>query len=206
MIISVSGLIGSGKDTVADILVEKHGFVRESWAGIVKDVLSVMFGWNREWLEGRTPGSREWREQPDEWWTNRLGFTVSPRSMMQQIATEVMRDGFHDEIWVACLENKLRGRMENIVISDTRFENELASVKRLGGISVRVVRGVDPQWVVDYKQLGPTGEFLRHHPNIHASEYSSVSLSYDHVIENNSSLEELEEKVSDLIQYRRCAM
>ena len=37
MIIGVVGFIGSGKGTVADILVEKHGFVKLSFADAVKD-------------------------------------------------------------------------------------------------------------------------------------------------------------------------
>ena len=68
MIVGLVGFIGAGKGTVADILVEKHGFIKESFANSVKDSVSVIFGWDRSSLEGDTPESRRWREQPDEFW------------------------------------------------------------------------------------------------------------------------------------------
>ena len=79
MIIGVVGSIGSGKDTVADYLANFHSFRRESFAASLKDAVSVIFGWDRTLLEGRTKESREWREQQDEWWTKRLGINITPR-------------------------------------------------------------------------------------------------------------------------------
>jgi ABC-type glutathione transport system ATPase component len=66
-IIGIVGFIGSGKDTVADYLVNFHRFKRESFANSLKDAVSQVFGWDRELLEGRTQESREWRETKDEW-------------------------------------------------------------------------------------------------------------------------------------------
>jgi len=51
MIIGLVGFIGAGKGTVADILVEKHGFIKESFANSVKDAVSVIFGWDRTFLK-----------------------------------------------------------------------------------------------------------------------------------------------------------
>ena len=62
MIIGVCGLIGAGKDTIADYLVNIHQFRRESFANTLKDAVSAVFGWDRELLEGRTAQAREWRE------------------------------------------------------------------------------------------------------------------------------------------------
>lgn len=53
-IISLCGFSVAGKDTVAKILVDKYGYEKLSFAGAVKDVLSVLFGWDREMLEGLT--------------------------------------------------------------------------------------------------------------------------------------------------------
>ena len=72
MIIGVVGLIGAGKDTMADYLVNIHQFRRESFANTLKDAVSAVFGWDRDLLEGRTRHSREWREQVDAWWADRL--------------------------------------------------------------------------------------------------------------------------------------
>ena len=54
MIIGLCGLIGSGKGTVADILVDEHKFEKISFADKVKDAVSVLFDWDREMLEGET--------------------------------------------------------------------------------------------------------------------------------------------------------
>lgn len=200
MIISISGLIGSGKDTIADYLVNSHNFRRESWAGALKDALSVIFGWDRVLLEGKTEQSRKWREVPDEWWTQRLGETITPRRILQEWGTDVCRNHFHDDIWIASLENKLRHTSDNIVISDSRFANEITSVKRLGGITVRVNRGETPSWVSEYLKFGQSLEFRQAYPNIHASEFSSVGLEYDYIIDNNGTVDSLFKSVNDLLQ------
>ena len=61
-IISLSGLQGSGKDTVADMLCERYGYKRISFAATLKDAVAAVFGWDREMLEGRTAGARAQRE------------------------------------------------------------------------------------------------------------------------------------------------
>lgn len=75
MIVGLVGFIGSGKGTVADIMTTEHGFSKESFAGGVKDAASVIFGWDRKLLEGDTEESRAWRETPDEYWSEKLGYS-----------------------------------------------------------------------------------------------------------------------------------
>ena len=147
MIIGISGLIGSGKDTIADYLQNIHQFRRESFANSLKDAVAMVFGWPRDMLEGRTRESREWREQVDLWWSERFDMpNLTPRWVLQYWGTEVCRRNFHDDIWIAALENKLRKTQDDIVISDVRFPNEIAAIKNAGGTVIRVIRGPEPEW------------------------------------------------------------
>ena len=63
MIIGLSGNIGSGKDTIANYLVDKYNFRKVSFASKLKDIVSILYDWDRIMLEGNTPESREWREK-----------------------------------------------------------------------------------------------------------------------------------------------
>ena len=147
MIIGICGFIGSGKDTAADYLVNFHEFRRESFASTLKDAVAAVFGWDRDLLEGRTKAAREWREQVDPWWANRLNKPqLTPRWVLQYWGTEVCRQGFHDDMWIASLENKLRKSPDNVVISDCRFPNEIKAIKEQRGQIVWVQRGELPWW------------------------------------------------------------
>lgn len=209
MIIGVCGFISSGKDTVADYLTNFHGFRRDSFANSLKDAVSMVFGWDRNMLEGRTTSSREWREQRDEWWSRRLGREITPRWVLQYWGTEVCRKAFHDDIWIAALENKLRNSRDHVVISDCRFPNEIQSIKNAGGIVVRVVRGAEPKWynaAVAYNR-GPNGnsewalsKAKLEKSKVHASEYSWVGTKFDAVLDNNSSIDDLYSQVKDLVK------
>ena len=208
MIIGICGFIGSGKDTAADYLVNFHGFKRESFASSLKDAVSSVFGWDRELLEGRTKQSREWREQPDPWWTTRLGQPITPRSVLQLWGTEVCRRGYHDDIWIAALENKIRNSKDDIVISDCRFPNEIEAIKRSGGIVIRVTRGPEPAWfeLAEIVNQGPTKNTKWRLTkteldkfNIHASETAWIGTKFDAEIENNGTIEELYQQVKNLV-------
>ena len=208
IIIGITGLISSGKDTIADYLCTFHGFRRLSFAGSLKDAVANIFDWDREMLEGTTKQSREWREQVDPWWSDRLDIPhLTPRWVLQYWGTEVCRTGFHDDVWVASLEHKLSKTKDKVVITDCRFPNELNAIKNAGGISMRVVRGSNPDWYEAARALnkGPSHigwalarKTLDKH-KVHASEYSSVGLDYDYIIDNNGTIDELHNKVKSII-------
>tara|TARA_Y100001938_G_scaffold150841_1_gene243757 strand:- start:2120 stop:2755 length:636 start_codon:yes stop_codon:yes gene_type:complete len=185
MLIGIVGLIGSGKDTVAQRLVEKHGYVRDSFAKSLKDAVASMFNWDREMLEGDTTSSRHWREKPDKFWSERFGKPVTPRWVLQHFGTEVMRGHMYDAIWVDSCIGRYKG--QNTVISDTRFVNEIKTIKAHGGIIMCVKRGELPTQT----QMKDNGA--------HRSEWDWLDSKFDITIQNNGTLEDLYTKVDDLI-------
>lgn len=204
MIIGICGLIGSGKDTIADYLVNIHHFQRESFAGTLKDAVSAVFGWEREMLEGKTRSSREWREQVDPWWSEKLEIPdLTPRWVLQVWGTEVCRKGFHDNIWIASLENKIRNSTNDIVISDCRFPNEIQAIKAAGGKVIRVTRDDDPVWYSVAKRANngdPIAQEQLKEFKIHPSETAWIGTKFDAVIDNShDGLDHLYHQVNDLV-------
>lgn len=211
MIVGIAGFIGSGKDTVADYLVNFHEFRRESFAGTLKDAVAHVFGWDRTLLEGRTKQARDWREQVDPWWSARLGKDITPRWVLQYWGTEVCRRGFHDDIWIASLENKLRKITDNVVISDCRFPNEILAIRAAGGIVIRTSRGPEPDWYPAAKAFN--GEFtgnlagteaadILRLANVHVSEIAWVGTDFDAELDNNGSIDDLYSQIKNLVQYQ----
>lgn len=209
MIVGFVGFISAGKDTAADYLVNYHQFRRDSFANTLKDAVANVFGWDRTLLEGRTAQAREWREQIDTWWAERLNMPkLTPRWVLQYWGTEVCRHGFHDDIWIASVENKMRKTSDNIVISDVRFPNEIKAIHNAGGIVVRIKRGSDPIWysAAESFNKGPDGnaswslsknklEKLK----IHASETAWVGGDIDHTVLNDTTIDDLFAQIKDLI-------
>lgn len=195
MIIGICGFIGSGKDTVADYLVNFHEFRRESFANTLKDAVAAVFGWDRTLLEGRTKEAREWREQVDPWWAERLAMpTLTPRWVLQYWGTEVCRKSFHDDIWIASLENKLRTSKDNVVISDCRFPNEIQSIRDAGGKIIWVQRGNLPDWYQTALDANAGHNYAVQDlkmRKIHASETAWVGTDFDSILDNNYTIDNL---------------
>jgi hypothetical protein len=209
MIIGICGLIGSGKGTVADFLVEQRGFTKISFADRLKDGVASVFGWNREMLEGNTDDSRAWREKVDPYWSTELGNPVTPRLVLQLFGTDCMRNGFYDGIWVSLVKKQLLENPDsNFVIPDVRFENEAEMIRSIGGQLWRVKRGDDPEWWETAqtemrqkaKQKESKGIVVSHkmednYPDVHISEWAWANVEFDAVIENDSSVEFLKNRV-----------
>ena len=186
MIIGLCGAQGSGKDTVANILVSKHGFVRISFASALKDVISILFSWPREMLEGDTAESRAWREAPDAEWSLKTGIAdFSPRKALQYVGTDLIRNRVYADIWVDIVKNRIRSNPDaKIVVSDCRFINEVEMLKTFPNTSiVRVLRkGIADKGITSEK-------------NIHLSETADLDPYVSITLDNDSTIEALESTV-----------
>jgi hypothetical protein len=192
MIIGICGLIGSGKDTVAQHLIKHHNFVKISFADKLKDAVAVMFDWDRTMLEGNTDVSREWREKEDEFWTKETGRSITPRKVLQEFGTECMRNGFYDGVWVSLTKKHILDNPQtNFVIPDVRFPNEAKMLTSLGSELWRVRRGADPVWFRMYQDIGVEPK------DVHPSEWAWANSSFTKIIDNDSTLDYLKSQVQD---------
>lgn len=192
-IIALCGFIGSGKDTVAKILKDEKSYHIMSFASALKDVVSIVFGWDRKMLEGNTLESRLWRESVDTWWSQRLNIpNLTPRFILQQWGTNVLRHYFHPDIWIASLQHKLlKLNVDKVVITDCRFSNEIEVLKSLPyEINfVWIRRAPIPLWVEDYIRYKIIPG------DVHSSEYQWLCCNFDLIIENNGTIDDLKEYI-----------
>ena len=194
MIIGICGLIGSGKGTVADYLIDQHSFQKISFADKLKDAVAEMFDWPRPMLEGITPQSRDWRERPDQFWTQELGREITPRYVLQVFGTECMRQGFYDGIWVSLVKKRIQENPTiNWVIPDTRFPNEVNMIKSIGGSVWCVKRGENPLWFDHYKYHGVEPQ------DTHPSEWAWAHSDFDHTITNDDTVQVLQQNIKTII-------
>jgi hypothetical protein len=96
----------------------------------------------------------------------------SPRQILQWFGTDILRKHVDENIFL----NLMRKSIENekcpiIIITDCRFENEAQLIHQLGGKIIKIIG--------------------RETSTIHSSHISEQDVSYDLLLENNSSLQDL---------------
>ena len=206
MIISVSGKISSGKDTVAEIIKElsdDRKWEVKKWAGKLKEVATLLTGIPKEKFEDqefkKTELGPEWNIP-----SKIEGEIVSERPMtvrdlLQLLGTEAMRNGLHTDTWVNALMSEYTtnngvdpttdGDEAAVadkfwIITDTRFPNELAAVTRHNGIAIKVVRNSN-------NEIGAT----------HSSETALDHVeNWDYVIENDGTIDDLRKKIFNILR------
>ena len=183
-ILGITGLKGSGKDTVAAHLERRHGWTRRAFADKLKTIAADLWDLSAEQVHGHITV----KEAVDARWG------VTPRHFLQVLGTEAARHG-HPETWIRYLLRKIVEErlitseewgvepLRGWVISDCRFPNEADAIRKHGGRILRVVRpGFD------------TGV-----GNAHASESGVTAIQADHVIVNEGTLDDLHAGVDAFI-------
>ena len=169
IIVGLTGYAQSGKDTLANLLVEKRAYERRGFADPMRDMLlrinPLVLGKPTEGMLHPTRLARivemhGWEEakQMDE-----------VRSLLQRLGTEAGRGVLGEDVWVNALFAK--PQICPLVISDVRFPNEAQKIHDFGGIVIRIIR----------EGVGPV--------NHHASELENNY--HDFVIHNKSDPEYL---------------
>lgn len=202
-IIGICGLIGSGKGTVSDILVNNYGFTKISFADRLKDTTAVLFNWPRHMLEGDTDESRKWRNEEDVFWSTECNRSISPRHALQWLGTECIRKGFHPDIWTLTVKKELQQNPNtNYVIPDFRFKNERNMITLLGGETWQVRRSQQPNWINDAISDNTTGTTLMSHYDVHESEYRWMDHdnTFNQIIENNTTINDLAVKINTILK------
>ena len=85
----------------------------------------------------------------------------------------------------------------NWIITDLRFPNELQAIKDRGGITIRVNRPVE-NYPENHKFNGDTQSAIKIAHN-HPSETALDNATFDYTIINDGSIEELIEKVKEIL-------
>lgn len=180
-VISISGKIGSGKDTIADIIMQYtpyHRWQVKKFAGKLKDIAEILTGVPKINFE-----DQEFKQQDmgPEW-----GMTY--RDLLQKLGTEAMRNGLHKNVWVNALFADFNiDEDEQIpywIITDSRFPDELEAVKKHNGITIKVIRDSG-------NTIGTT----------HTSETALDNYTeWDYVIDNTGTLEELKTQVLSILE------
>jgi len=147
MIIGLIGKKSSGKDTLADYLVQRHGFVKYAFSEPIKKACKTIFLLTDEQLH-----SVGKKEEVDPRWE------LSPRQMLQFLGTDVIRKQIDEGFWIRHFrywyeENKGK----NIVVSDCRFQNEVDVILEVGGSVVKLKRDTDRTSDLHISETGVDG-------------------------------------------------
>lgn len=175
-IIGITGEAGSGKDTVANYLKDYYPRFFRSVA-FADPLRSMLVASGAVTLEQLT--DRELKEQVIE------GIGKSPRQMAQTLGTEWARQNVNEDFWLLLAKRRIDVLLAgdfNVLVTDVRFENEAAFVRKLGGVI----------WHIKRKAAGTNHK--------HASEAGIKFAKGDVLIDNNETMGHLFETVDKLVK------
>ena len=165
MIIGLSGYAQSGKDTVAEILVEEYGYTRVAFADIIKQAVYLLdpivnvSGMRLRYFVDQN-GWDEAKHLPEV------------RRLLQVMGSEVGRDLIDPSVWVEPTMSGLN-KNDKVVITDVRFPNEYEAIRWAFG----------EIWRIERPGCLPV--------NNHYSEIALDHWKFDRVIENSGGIPDL---------------
>lgn len=214
MLIAFSGKKFAGKDTAAEILIKKHGFVRIGLADKLKDICSSVFQIPRVDMDDPSLKEKPFAQNltlSSEALANLIstvhadGFEfelseiteqviskfsgteiTSIRDLLQTVGTDVFRNNVKDDLWLCYIKRELE-RHHNLVITDARFKNERDYLRDIGATLILVTR--------------PNNESSSSH--ISENQIGDSS-EYDVLVSNDASIHNLHASISmwyDLTRY-----
>lgn len=193
-LIGFFGHKGAGKDTAAQALLDEVGRHRKSgriykFATPLKRMAAALMQEPVHMMNGDSEASRQFREEESEKIADITGGKIkTPRALLQWLGTELGRQLCRD-IWVRLLEKEMgEDGADLLLVTDCRFENEMAFIKRHGGLCV---------WV---KRPGLVGE------DKHASEaFPFKEEDFDLTIYNTSTLNSFKETAGNTLFHKAVA-
>jgi hypothetical protein len=176
MIIGLSGYARSGKDTAADRLVDLHMFKRYSFASPMKEAMYKL----NPIVSSDALGNFRYKDLVDSYGLDQAKDSHPEiRRLLQVFGTEVGRDMFGSNFWVDLTLNSIKE--DKVVISDVRFKNEANAIKSIGG----------QVWRINRHGIGPVTN--------HSSEIDLDDYEFDHIIDNDYSVADLNNMVDMLL-------
>jgi hypothetical protein len=175
VIIGLTGISRSGKDSVAKILVEHHGYEWRSFAGNLRQILFQVNPWLHD-DHGRIRYADAVRDYGLDYVKKHY-----PESVEYMISLgQSVRDVLGEDSWVdTILPKQGELRYKDLVISDVRQPNEYDRIKSYDGQVWKVIR---------------KGTVARGMDNL------LDDCEFDATIYNNGTPEELEEMVKSCIE------
>ena len=179
-LIGIGGYAGSGKDAVATILEDSHGF----YGTFMSQPLNAALCRLNPQVEVRRGEVFRYVDL-----INQLGYTKAKelpevRRLLQAMGTEVGRNMFGQNIWIDQLRNYLAAQKpdDDVVVTGIRFPNEARMIVELGG----------QLWWVHRPGYGPV--------NSHSSDNTLTYEDFDYVVMNDGTLEDLEQLVTKVLK------
>lgn len=141
---------------------------------------------------------------------------LTAREIHQVFGTDLMREEFYSKIWAeGGVRAALNSTAQTCVFSDTRFPNEVEACcnPEVNSIIVRLYRETglqdshESETALDIYDVDPNQRFIlaKHHEPLYEMGYSRItdilwrkqenSLPYDYLIDNNHTLEHLNESI-----------